>query len=109
MTKVDPVKVEVLFRKPQTRYTWYWIAWAVLSGGGFAILEGHAVRRGEVGNTLSVHWRRLFGIYPERPWSPVTKMMVCGLLQWLIIHIIVEGKEDIRRIAHEEIVKELED
>lgn len=96
-------------RRPETRYTWYWIIWAVLSGGGFFALEAKAVASGEVGNTLSVHWRRLFGIYPEKAWSPVTKMMVCGLLQWLIIHIVVEGKHDIRRIAQEEIAKELEE
>jgi hypothetical protein len=97
------------FRRPQTRYTWYWIVWAILSGGGFTVLEAQAVRSGQVGNTLSVHWRRLFGIHPERPWSPVTKMMICGLLQWLIIHIIVEGKEERNARIRDIVQEELED
>ncbi len=101
-------KAEILLRRPETRYSWYWILWAAFSGGGFLILEGHAIRKGEIGNTLSVHWRRLFGICPERPWSPVTKMMVCGLLQWLIIHIVVEGKQEMRAMVAEEVAKEME-
>lgn len=82
--------------KPKTRYTWGWIVWAGVSGIGFALLEGIALRQGEHGNTLSVHWRRTFGIYPPKPWHPVGRAAVLAFCAWLAHHIAFAPGDDPR-------------
>lgn len=82
--------------KPETPYTWGWLAWAAVTAGGFAALEGWAVGRGQHGNTLSAHWRRTFGIHPRKRWHPVSRTAVCGGLFWVAYHIAFESGEDPR-------------
>lgn len=82
--------------KPKTRYTWGWIAWTGISLGGFAALEGYALRKGEHGNTLSCHLRRTFGIYPRQPWHPVGRAAFLGGLVWLGHHIVFAPGDDPR-------------
>ena len=82
--------------RPKTQYTYGWLAWAGVAGGGFLALEGIALRKGEHGNTLSCHWRRVAGIYPEKPWTPAGKAVVVTGLAWLAYHIAIEPGDDPR-------------
>lgn len=88
--------VPTVVPRPKTRYTYGWLAWAAISAGGFAILEGIALAKGEHGNTLSCHWRRVMGIYPEKPWTPAGKTVVISGLAWVAYHIAFEPGDDPR-------------
>lgn len=83
-------------RRPESAYTWGWISWGAFSALGFTALEGYAMAKGEHGNTLSVHWRRTFGIYPKKRWHPFGRAAVCAGLGWLAYHIAFEPGDDPR-------------
>jgi hypothetical protein len=72
--------------KPR-RYTAAWIGWLAITAGGFAALEGYALRHGEYENTLSVHTRRVIGIHPRKPWHPVGRMAIVCAAAWTVNHI----------------------
>lgn len=94
------IAITVSIPKPEDRYTWGWIGWATLSAGGFAVLEGYALRKGQHNRTLSVHTRRLLGIYPRRPWSLVGRAIViggtAGFAAWFSHHIALSPGDDPR-------------
>jgi hypothetical protein len=90
----------VTLPKPEDRYTYVWIGWALLSAGGFAAAEGYALRTGQHHRTLSVHTRRLLGIYPKRPWHPIGRAFViggmAGFAAWFSHHIAFSPGDDPR-------------
>lgn len=78
------------------RYTKAWILWMAITAGGFAALEGYALRHGEFNNTLSVHTRRVAGIYPRKPWHPISRMVMMLGAAWLVNHIAFGPHSDSR-------------
>lgn len=78
------------------RYTWCWIAWLAVTVGIGAALEGYALRRGEFENTLSVHTRRVAGIYPRKPWHPVGRAAILLTALWVVNHIVFGPHSDSR-------------
>jgi hypothetical protein len=100
MSEGQRLTVLVRIPKPETQYTWGWIVWTGVSLGGFAVLEGIALRKGEHGNTLSCHLRRTFGIYPRKRWHPVGRAAFLGGLLWLGHHIAFAPGDDPRLRGH---------
>lgn len=92
--------VVVAVPHPEDRYTYAWIGWAAISAGGFAALQGYALRNGQHDRTLSVHTRRLLGIYPRKPWHPIGRAFVvggmAGFAAWFSHHIAFSPGDDPR-------------
>lgn len=92
--------VEIRIPKPQDRYSWGWIAWAAVSAGGFAVLEGYALKNGHHHRTLSVHTRRLLGIYPPKRGAIIGRAIsVSGMAcfcAWFSHHIAFAPGDDPR-------------
>lgn len=82
--------------RPEDHFSWGWIAWAAVSATGFAILEGHAIRRARWDRTLSTHWRRTFGIHPQKPWHIVGRGVVIFGCFWVAQHIAFTPEEYVR-------------
>lgn len=80
-------------RPPEDRYSWGWIVWTAICAVGFALLEGHAVRGRRYDRTLSVHWRRAMGIYPQKSWHIVGRAVVLFGCFWVAQHIVFAPHE----------------
>lgn len=86
--------------RPQKKYTYGWIVWAGISATGFAILEGYALYKGEHGDTLSCHTRRITGIHPRQPWHFAGRAAVIGFCGWFTHHICFAPGDDPRQRAN---------
>lgn len=92
------------------RYTVGWIVWMAITAGGFAALEGYALRHGEFDNTLTHHTRRALGIYPRKPWHGIGRaFLVFGAL-WLVNHMAFgpHSNSRIHRLLVDSIVRKVE-
>jgi hypothetical protein len=94
------IPVIVAIPKPEDQYTWAWIGWAAISAGGFAALQGYALRTGQHNRTLSVHTRKVLGIYPPKPWHAVGRAIIiggmAGFATWFSHHIAFSPGDDPR-------------
>lgn len=105
------IPIVVTIPRPEDRFTYAWIGWALLSGGGFAALQSYALRRGQHNRTLSVHTRKLLGIYPRKPWHPIGRAFIiggmAGFAAWFSHHIAFAPGDDprLRGLILEEIAE----
>lgn len=83
---------------PTQKYSQAWLAWFLVSAGGFAALEFYAIRTEAFEHTLSRHTRRIFGIHPKRRWTPFGQAaFIFGLgafNAWFAYHIVFEIEMD---------------
>lgn len=71
-----------------------WIVWSAVVIGGFAVIEGLALARGDMDNTLTAHLRLLLGLEPDKPWGIVGGLAFLGALVWAGWHILIQrGKK----------------
>lgn len=77
-------------------FTRAWITWGVLTIGGFAVIEGLALREGAPqGATLSAHLRRMLGIHPAKPWHRASRVALVGACSALAVHLIIVEVEGV--------------
>lgn len=73
---------------------WVWIAWLVVSLGGFIVLETIALVNRKRGDTLSENIRRWLGIDPPNPAArigiPVFVAALIIFIVWFIPHIVFQ-------------------
>lgn len=69
-----------------------WGAWAAVTAGSFAVIEGTALGTGRDDRTLSARIRALLGISPPRPWrrAAVVAFLAAlwGFTIWFSVHIV---------------------
>lgn len=73
---------------------WVWIAWVIVSLGGFALLETIALINRRRGDTLSENIRRWLGIDPPNPIArigiPAFAAVLIIFVIWFIPHIVFQ-------------------
>lgn len=67
-------------------WTKAWAAWAVVAGGGFAIIERKALKH--PGASLSEHTRTVFGFDNLGPMPHVRRAIFYAAWGWLGVHIL---------------------
>lgn len=86
-----------------------WIAWLLIAGTSFLILETHAIKKQKTHATLTYTLRKQLGIDPVKKHRVIGAGAVVAASGWFAIHIVTGGLVPrSMRIAKEIVTEELE-